>query len=181
MKEDGKSKIWLPTLIASILFILEIAFWAEYWHVVIAQKNILIEGNERIVSSLVNTFKSSIMRHVGAEDTIAAWLLVILTSITVVLVWRTLSETQAVTEETKKLLDLEKKPFLFVELIDGASFRIDAKNRVGTIRANGNFNEQGLMFRIVNGGRTAAVCTRLCRSWEIKKISNNSRACGHSS
>lgn len=73
-----------------------------------------------------------------------------------------------------RMANLETKPHLLVELVDGEMHYISQNGRVLKNTPNGPV-EQPLMIRIVNAGRTSATCTRLCRVLEMVDVPEGKR------
>lgn len=79
---------------------------------------------------------------------------------------RTAQRAGAIAE---RLADLELKPHMLVELVDGELFRINGCGKV--YKKIGDEKEaRPLMLRLVNAGRTSATCTKLCRVIDIVSV-----------
>ncbi|WP_439526258.1 hypothetical protein [Roseovarius mucosus] len=77
----------------------------------------------------------------------------------------TLRYTKKAADAAAELYELESQPFLSLEVIDGANFRIiDGK---AGFMCGDEFKEGPLFCKIVNGGRSSAIATRICRKWSF--------------
>ncbi|GLS87675.1 hypothetical protein GCM10010873_26490 [Cypionkella aquatica] len=94
-----------------------------------------------------------------------------ISGVTIFFVFRTLLETRTTNEITRKFYELESRPFLSIELVDGEQFRI-INGQLGKDR-DGEFQEQELLCRLVNGGRTVAIAKKFLRRWEVKRAGND--------
>ncbi|WP_151978850.1 MULTISPECIES: hypothetical protein [unclassified Roseovarius] len=77
----------------------------------------------------------------------------------------TLRYTKKAADAAAELYELESQPFLSLEVIDGANFRI-IDGKAGFVRDD-EFKEGPLFCKIINGGRSSAIATRIHREWSF--------------